>query len=142
MTPDQLASIHAACFTHKPWGADYLRDLLDGQSTHLFEEPNAFLIARIIAPEAEILTLAVHPDARRNHAAKRLVTALCAQSDMVFLDVAADNTAAHALYLACGFVETGRRRGYYARADAPSIDAVLMTWSKPPAAVGKSPRIG
>lgn len=132
MTPEQLATIHAAAFAHKPWSADYLSDLLDGQSTRLFEEPNAFLIARIIAPEAEILTLAVHPDARRNHAAKRLVTALCALSEMVFLDVAADNTAAHALYLSCGFAESGRRRGYYARSDGPAIDAVLMTWSKPP----------
>ncbi len=131
MTPDQLAQIHATCFPHKPWDARYFEDLLSGQTTLLLSEPNAFLLARVIAPEAEILTLAVHPDAQRQGAARRLVNTLCKNREMVFLDVAADNAAAHALYMTCGFVETTRRVGYYSRPNGPSVDAVLMSWSNP-----------
>ena len=63
----------------------------------------------VVLPDAELLALAVHPSARRSGAGARLVTTL--QEDFVErgvttcrVTVAADNAAAIALYLRCGFV--------------------------------------
>ena len=41
----------------------------------------------------------------------------------MFLEVRAQNSAAQALYLSLGFVQTGLRRNFYA---TPADDAVLM----------------
>jgi ribosomal-protein-alanine N-acetyltransferase len=43
----------------------------------------------------------------------------------VFLEVAASNTAAQALYRGFGFTEAGRRTGYYRRGDGVE-DALVM----------------
>jgi [ribosomal protein S18]-alanine N-acetyltransferase len=44
----------------------------------------------------------------------------------LFLEVAEDNTAARALYAQTGFVEAGRRVGYYARTDGSTADALVL----------------
>ena len=44
-----------------------------------------------------------------------------------FLEVAADNGAARALYQACGYSEAGLRSAYYPRVDAPAADGVVPT---------------
>jgi len=43
-----------------------------------------------------------------------------------FLEVAADNDGARALYQALGFAETGCRRSYYAR-ETGNVDAITMS---------------
>jgi ribosomal-protein-alanine N-acetyltransferase len=43
----------------------------------------------------------------------------------MYLEVAADNAAAMALYQSVGFVRTGLRRGYYDGADAVTMRAPL-----------------
>ena len=91
--------------------------------------------------EAEVLTLAVRPHARRHGRGRALVQAAAdllahAGAAELRLEVAADNAAALALYAACGFEPTGRRRGYYARgAGAPAMDALtlLRRLNSPPA---------
>ena len=78
--------------------------------------------------EAEILTLAVHPEARRQGLARRLISAAVDHLavEKMFLEVAEDNHAAVALYQACGFAESGRRVNYYKNADGSRSDALLM----------------
>ena len=81
--------------------------------------------------EAELLTIAAHPDHRRKGLAQNLMqswtqAAAARGARTAFLEVAADNAGAIALYLRCGFVETGRRKGYYARPDAGRVDALLF----------------
>ena len=76
------------------------------------------LIMRTIARETEILTLAVAKDKRRLHVAEWLIEmgledAAKAHSSGVFLEVAEDNCAACSLYSKLGFVQVGRRPGYY-----------------------------
>lgn len=78
-----------------------------------------FVLARAAADEAEILTLAVVPAWRRRGlgaallaAAQRRAASLGAAQ--LFLEVAADNDAARALYAGAGFEAVGLRRGYYA----------------------------
>jgi ribosomal-protein-alanine N-acetyltransferase len=91
-----------------------------------------FILARTLAGEAEILTLAVAPLARRRGLAKRLVEAAIVQSlaagaDSLFLEVAADNAPAIALYVGAGFETVGRRRGYYASPGGGAAqDALVM----------------
>jgi ribosomal-protein-alanine N-acetyltransferase len=82
----------------------------------------------VIATSAEILTVGVVPTARRGGIAVRLVAALLDEArargaDEVFLEVRVDNDPARALYLREGFLEVGRRPGYY---DGGRIDAVVM----------------
>lgn len=80
------------------------------------------------ADEAEILTVAVAPHARRRGIARALMRCMlrhaCAYgAETVFLEVRASNEAARALYRSLGFTQTGIRKNYYAR---PKEDAVLM----------------
>ena len=49
----------------------------------------------------------------------------------LFLEVAQDNAAAAALYRGAGFVEAGRRPGYYRRGDAPPADALILVRNLP-----------
>ena len=119
MTPDDLARVHALCFTRpRPWSATEFRNLSEAPGSLLLTDGAAFLLGRVIGPEAELLALAVDPAARRRGQGRALVTrflaAACAQgAETAFLEVAADNRAAIALYAATGWTEAGRRRGYY-----------------------------
>ena len=66
MTPEDLAALHARCFdSPRPWSADEIASLLAGRGTFLLEAPHGFLMGRAIAGEAELLTVAVDPQARR-----------------------------------------------------------------------------
>lgn len=129
MTPDDLAAIHARCFTRpRPWSAAEFAALLDSPRAFLLTRPQGFLLGQTVADEAELLTLAVAPDARRQGIARDLIAEFAATSRargaaQAFLEVAADNAAAQALYHAAGWRESGRRRRYY----GPDLDALVMT---------------
>ncbi len=124
-----MAAIHRLCFTTpRPWTALEFTAMLDGDHTFLLTAPHAFLIARAVAGEAELLTLAVAPDARRMGTARHLVSQFLTESRAknatdAFLEVAANNAPAIALYAATGFRQSGRRRAYYAN----NTDAIIMT---------------
>ena len=136
-----MAALHARCFvTPRPWSAaefaGFLTDNLCFSLTALSQEGPAknlagFLVGRVVAGEAELLTLAVAPEARRQGIAARLLAAFLAEArarnaETAFLEVAADNQAALALYRAGGFAPVGLRPAYYPRVAAPALDAVVM----------------
>ena len=86
---------------------------------------------QLAGDEAEVITLAVRPSARRRGLARALTTravarAASAGATRVFLEVAEDNAAARALYEALGFGEVGSRPRYYARRDGSRVDALLL----------------
>ena len=129
-----LAELHASAFD-EPWPAeDILRFAEDrGGFALAIEEDGGlagFILCRLIAGEAEVLTLAVRPAARRRGIARALLEAalVLAQptAESMFLEVAADNPAAVALYESAGFETVGRRAGYYGRPSAGSVDALVM----------------
>lgn len=128
MTPDALAALHAACFPDAPWSAATFAQLLGKPTSRLFTRSDSFLLAQLIAPEAEILTLCVAPTARREGHATHLITKLTSDVDRIFLEVASDNAPARALYIKAGFRQTGLRKGYYARSTAPNADALTLSW--------------
>ena len=133
--PDTLAALHAEAFA-APWSAQAIAALLAQPGVFALTAPDegapqGFILIRAVAGEAEILTLAVAPQARRQGLARRLVTAAGTQAatrgaGRLFLEVAADNDAALALYAHCRFARAGLRRGYYARPGGVAIDAVVM----------------
>ena len=126
--PAALAALHARCFTMpRPWSRAEFADLLAGQGAFLLTRPEGFLLGRALAGEAELLTLAVDPDRRRQGTGRALldefaVAARRMSAEAAFLEVAAGNVAARALYAAGGWLEAGRRPRYY----GPAEDAIVM----------------
>jgi ribosomal-protein-alanine N-acetyltransferase len=135
---DALAKAHARSFT-PPWSAEDIAALLAAPGGYAMLVKDAgdaapvlgFLLARAIAGEAEILTLAVDPSHRRQGLARALLeasvaAAVSAGAEAMFLEVAADNAAAVGLYQSAGFERVGSRRGYYARPGAAAVDALVL----------------
>ena len=117
-----LAGLHASAFADA-WSASYLQDLFASRGVFGFAAPEGFILARAAADEAEILTLAVAPTARRKGLGRALVRAVAAHARTlgirnVFLEVGAGNDAAQGLYRGLGFVAMGRRKAYYGDEDA------------------------
>lgn len=134
-TAARLAEAHAAAFP-APWDGAAFAVLLDQDGVFALEDPGGFILLRAVADEAEILTLAVRPAARRRGLGARLVreggTAAAARgATRLFLEVAEDNAAALALYTKAGFAEAGRRPGYYARAGGGRRDALILALNLP-----------
>jgi ribosomal-protein-alanine N-acetyltransferase len=127
MTLEDMAALHAACFPDAPWNEETIRTLVDQPMTRLVTTQGGFLIASIIPPEAEILTLCVDPDQRRKGKAALMLGQLAQEAEVIFLEVAADNSPALVLYAAHGFRETGRRKAYYTRPDGTKTDAITMS---------------
>ena len=103
--------------------------------------PCGFVLARCVCGEAEILSIAVDPRSRRRGIARKLMETLIeslneAQARDLFLEVDIANSAALGLYRGLGFVEAGRRRGYYAGAGGPSDALVLRLDLEAGAAAG------
>jgi ribosomal-protein-alanine N-acetyltransferase len=133
----RLAALHAAAFA-EPWDAAAFHALLGQAGVFAVEAPDGFILMRAVADEAEILTLAVCPRARRRGLGGRLVgegavEAAARGAVRLFLEVAADNAPARALYARAGFAEAGRRPGYYARPDGGRQDALLLALNLSPA---------
>lgn len=129
--PVALAALHAQAFA-APWSAREFADLLSQPGVLAIEETDGFILIRVVLDEAEILTLAVIPTARRLGLGRRLVeegavVATQAGAARLFLEVAEDNTPARALYDRAGFRQIGRRKAYYTQANGSRTDAVVMS---------------
>ena len=128
--PARLAAIHAEAFA-AAWDQAALSELLASPGVFAVAEEDGFILIRVVVDEAEILTLAVRPSARRAGLGARLVEAAVVRAaalgaERMFLEVAEGNGAARALYARNGFVEMGRRRGYYSHADGRREDALTL----------------
>jgi ribosomal-protein-alanine N-acetyltransferase len=133
----RLAAIHAASF-ERGWDAHEFEHLLADRMVfaHLARpggrgSPTGFAMSRLVIDEAEILTVAVMPAARKTGLATRLMQhhlgrLAAAGARKVFLEVAEDNVAAIRLYHRSGFAEIGRRAAYYARRQGPPAAAIVM----------------
>src|SRR5690349_5642004 len=121
-----MAAIHAAAFpAHDAWQqAVFSQHLALPGIFGLLHPSGGLILVRVVADEAEILTLAVIPEARRSGIATALLhestmTASAMGAAAVFLEVSVANSAALAVYTRAGFRPVGRRRAYYSdRSDA------------------------
>ena len=123
-----LAQLHGLAFSDGAWSQSAFADLLEQKTVTAFGHQDGFILLQILPDGVEILTLAVHPDKRRCGLARQLMAHMMTvlRPRQIWLDVAADNLPAQALYSGLGFIEYGRRSKYYKRAGNFAIDAVLM----------------
>lgn len=135
---ERLAALHAAAFA-RPWSAldfeAFLIDravLADGLFLGRARQPSGFTLSRMVADEAEILSVVLDPGARgkgyaRQMLAQHLQELAHAGIARVHLEVEEGNAPAFALYRRLGFTQSGLRPGYYARPDGSRATAVSMT---------------
>ena len=92
--------------------------------------PVGYIAGLSIKGEADIIDLAVGKAYRRQGIARQMIMRFCTEhgQHITHLEVAASNHAARQLYQSLGFVETGRRQGYYpsGKGMANADDAVRM----------------
>lgn len=135
-----MAHLHAAAFpSSEAWNTKSFAELMDQKTVSAIGIEGdlslaALILIQIVPPEAEILTLATAPTAQRQGLASSLVRAAHTVLNQrgvtdLLLDVAEDNTAALKFYARTGFIENGRRKNYYTRADGDRVDAILMSAS-------------
>jgi len=137
MSAAQLAALHRRCFTiPPPWSEVYFAGFLADPQCRLItrcdgDHLQAFALFRVVLDEAELLTLATDPDARRKGHARAVMQeglgiARSAGARVCHLEVAIENQPAIALYRGMGFVQVGQRRGYYRAPGHPPIDALVF----------------
>ena len=132
MTPADLARIHVRAFPQeRGWSEEEFATLLAQPGAILAGDARAFALLRVVADEAEVLTIATDPDHRRKgHARAALAEAeamAAAQgATAVFLEVAEDNTPAQELYAQAGYRQVGRRPNYYVPKNAAPVAALVL----------------
>jgi ribosomal-protein-alanine N-acetyltransferase len=130
-----LALLHRACFPEDPWDPRAISEIMAisgffGRIAWRDQELVGFALALGLGEVCEILTLGVVPEHRRDGTGSALLASICDEARRrraqgVFLEVAADNIAARALYAGFGFVQSSLRRNYYRRAAGPG-DALVL----------------
>lgn len=133
-----IEALEKACFP-EPWSGDVYRHELahNRLSAYWVVRPAQRSAPPILAyggywltpPEAHIVTIATHPDYRRQGLGHALMVwmierARAGGATEVTLEVRASNDAAQALYAHMGFITVGRRKEYYRD---NREDAILMT---------------
>jgi len=151
----RFAEIHAEGF-HMGWDRHEMETLLVGGciadtllSRGFFGEVvTGFALSRVVMEEAELLSIALDREVRgKGHAAPLLAAHAArlrrAGAESLFLEVAADNAPALALYRGFGFEEIGRRKGYYPAVEgAQSARRDAITMRRDLSALDPTPRYG
>lgn len=130
-----IAALHAASF-NRGWSEDELDRLLIERNvlTHRATVNGrlvGFIMSRLAAGEAEILSVAVAAAYRGRGLARRMLNLHLGRlsglgTRVIFLEVGEGNAAALKLYQRAGFAEAGRREGYYANADGKRATALVL----------------
>ena len=128
-----LSAIHARAFPEDEcWDERIIAGQLSQPGVFgLIDGRGGMVLARQAADEAEILTVAVVPERRQQGLGGSLIAAAAEEARQrgartLFLEVSTRNPAARGLYQALGFVQVGRRRGYYADgSDALTLSKTL-----------------
>lgn len=134
-----LAELHAIIFKapwDQPWSVQSFAEILampgaQGWLLIADETPIGFMLARFTLDEGEILLTGIVPERQRRGHAGRLMRVLLEEAraagvGTLFLEHAAGNQAAAALYGRFGFSPIGRRRAYYERRGGGREDAMTL----------------
>ena len=124
-----LMQIEHESFAQPHWRAEDFRGVdctvaeLDGQVAGFLVARQTFAGDHAAPSEREILNIAVARRFRRMGIASALLSQALGSDVVHFLEVRESNLAAQALYRKFGFVEIGRRHGYY---QSPGETAIVM----------------
>lgn len=126
-----LSTIHRSAFPNY-WDVESFNNFFAVANTFaLVVGEVAMIVYRIQYDQADIITLAVLPEARRQGLG-RLLTQKAMEhlaalgAEKLFLDVEVNNTPAISLYEGLGFKELRRRKNYYRGKDGTYTDALVM----------------
>ncbi|MEO3997579.1 ribosomal protein S18-alanine N-acetyltransferase [Mesorhizobium sp. CAU 1732] len=134
-----LPALHREDFS-RPWSTHEFAALIAQDTNFGFAAwqvgnraagPAGFVLARLAAGEAEILTIAVARSQRGQGLGRDLMEAVLrelhsARAETLFLEVDETNLAATALYRRLSFREVARRPGYYDKPGGRKSDALVM----------------
>ena len=137
-----LMQIEDKCHSH-PWSEKTFRSCIGGRyfgeklSETLRESNNivGFYIGEQVIDEATLMDICVSPNNQGKGLGKKLLTKFINQAKAkgavkIWLEVRAKNIPAQMLYMNVGFIETGRRTGYYPSARGFGYeDAIVMCLS-------------
>ena len=134
---DDVLDIENACFTD-PWTKEMFIGAIGGEYTYFTLARDSgkicgYLLALIYPPEAEIMSIAVHPDCMGKGIGAALITEFISQSEArgseaIYLEVRKSNERALRLYNKFDFVPVGIRKNYYSN---PREDAIVMVRQRP-----------
>jgi tRNA threonylcarbamoyladenosine biosynthesis protein TsaB len=133
-----LAALHKDCFS-KAWDAPFFEQVVGAEGgfaaiATMGGRPAGFVLGRVAAGEAELLSIGVLPSHRQLGLGRKLLDAFATQAaalgaTIAFLEVAVDNRAARKLYDGHEFRVVGSRTRYYQ--DEGGGDALVMRASLP-----------
>ena len=128
----QVAQLEAFCF-HDPWSERSIAGELENPLSAWLvcadgDAVLGYVGSQTVMGETDMMNVAVHPDARRQGIARRLILALVEDlknqgSHCLTLEVRASNQNAISLYQKLGFLQIGRRPNYYRN---PKEDALIL----------------
>ncbi|MDE1996361.1 MAG: GNAT family N-acetyltransferase [Rhizobiaceae bacterium] len=136
----EVATLHSERFS-RPWDDSEFQGLLSQDTTFGFvaRQTNAilkktlpgFVLARHVAGEAEILSVAVNAKLGRSGLGWRLMQAALREArdrggETMFLEVDGINHPALGLYRKLGFEKVGERKAYYVGEDGAKSTALVM----------------
>jgi ribosomal-protein-alanine N-acetyltransferase len=132
----ELARIHALGF-YRGWPVGEFESFLGDTDTPVYVACDAkrriagFALIRVVADEAELLTIAVDPKWRGKRIGQALLAAvfddlLMSPARRMFLEVSEENAPAIKLYQRHGFATISTRKGYYPKADGSQATALVM----------------
>ena len=128
----QLAELEKLCFSD-PWSVSAFEYELNNPLSLWLVAAEGDTVAgyvgsQTVIDESDMMNIAVHPDFRRQGIAENLIESLIImlntrQSKSLTLEVRVSNTPAIILYEKMGFIQVGRRPGYYRN---PREDAYIL----------------
>ena len=127
---NKIAHLHALCFPDRPWSKSDFADLKKS-GCEIVASDNGFIVWRTVGDEAEIISIGVTPEKRRQGIAETMIFLMEQELKKlsvvnVFLEVSEVNVPAKKLYEKMGFSTVGKRPKYYNGTDAIIMSKELL----------------
>ncbi len=133
----EAADLHRLCFEDM-WSEKFFKDLLKNPYVQGFviKEPQdkalkGLILGQLCGDSAEIYTLAVHPENRREKLGTYLIESFFVQClgqsiEEIFIEVNENNLSALSFYQNLGFRSYGLRQKYYILSNNDYANAILL----------------